>query len=53
MADLSFLTIEEKAYTPDEVWAVVDHIPNTASTHWKTFGEKVLPAVQEHVKATS
>lgn len=46
MADLAFLTIEERSYTPDEVWAVVARIPNTASTHWDVFGKGVLPAIQ-------
>jgi hypothetical protein len=48
MGDLINIGIDliEKAYTPDEVWSVVDRIPNTAATHWDVFGKGVLPAVQ-------
>ena len=47
MSDLAHIDLTEKAYTPEEVWVVVDRIPNTATTHWNIFGLKVLPAVMK------
>lgn len=37
MGDLALLMLEERPPTPDEVWSVVERIPNGPSTHWDTF----------------
>jgi hypothetical protein len=44
--NLSDLDLELPSYTPDEVWALVDRIPNGPTTHWDTFSKGILGSVQ-------
>jgi hypothetical protein len=46
MASLSEFDFELPRYTPDEVWELVDRIPNGPTTHWDAFSKGVLAACQ-------